>query len=138
MSKGNVYRQQVLAWALQGKAPTWAKQRQLYIALHASEPFETQDESESVYDGYSRMAVDRAEASFSLDDNLDAAIASLLREVRFPECESGTAKIAYWSVGTSSGANSVILYKAKLELETDIKAPMQPYFAAGSLHVLES
>ena len=134
MSKGNVYRQQVLAWALQGVTPAWAKQKRLYVALHSAEPVDSQSDSESSYDGYERVAIERTDASFKLADDLDAANAELRSEIRFAECKSGSVNISHWSIGTSDG---VVLYSAKLETEVELKAPMQPYFSAGSLTISE-
>lgn len=85
----------------------------LYLTLHTADPGEagTQSSNEVVYTGYSRVAVARSPAGWTVTDNS----VSPTTAIEFGEMTSGTPGTAtHISVGTAASGGGKILYRGAL------------------------
>jgi hypothetical protein len=105
----------------------------LFIALHTADPGEagTQATSEADYEGYERVAVDRASGAggFTVADNA----ASNASTVQFGECTSGTNILTYFSIGLESSGATDILLSGSLSAPRTVTAGITPLFNPGAL-----
>ena len=107
---------------------------EFWIALHTANPGEpsTQQTNEISYTSYTRIAVTRDAAGWTVTGNqvTNAAL------VQFPTCTGGTATATHFSVGVDNGlvlgVHTLIAYGA-LASPLTITSGIQPQFAAGSL-----
>jgi len=93
----------------------------LYAALHSADPGEAGDQttSELSYTGYSRQAVPRSSAGWTVSGN-QVSNAAL---IQFGNCTAGGPVTAnFVSVGVAASGASVILYRAPIGVATAPKA----------------
>lgn len=120
MSKSNTFENDFLllifnAIAIAGLADNAASSplTNLYLALHTADPGETgvQNTSEVNYTGYSRIAVARTSAGWTVTGNSVSPTSA----IEFGEMTSGTPGTAtHVSVGTASSGAGKILYRGTL------------------------
>lgn len=105
----------------------------LYIALHSADPGEagSQTTNEVSYTGYSRVAVARSVAGFTVTGDVGSNAAA----VTFGQCSAGSVTATHFSIGTASSGAGIILFKAALAASLAIASPIQPEFTAGQLTV---
>lgn len=134
MSKSNTFENQIVALAFNGTALPWANAN-LFVALHTADPGEAGDQttSEATYTGYTRIAVSRDGAGWTVAGNQ----ASNTAEVTFPECTGGSNTITHVSVGLVATSASQILYKGALTASIAVSNLITPRFPAGTLVVQE-
>lgn len=120
MSKSNVFENDLLKLIFNGSAiPGLADNAvatpltNLYLALHTADPGEagTQSTSEVAYTGYSRIAVARSPAGWTVTDNSVSPTVA----IEFGEMTSGVPGTAtHISIGTASSGSGKILYRGQL------------------------
>lgn len=84
-----------------------------YIALHTGDPGEagTQATAEATYTGYTRMAVARTAAGFTVTANAVNLVANL----DFPQCTANPgAPLTHFSIGDDASGAGKIRYKGSL------------------------
>ena len=104
----------------------------LYITMHTADPGETgtQSSSEAAYTGYSRIAVARSVAGWTVSGNT----ASNAAEIAFGQASGGTiADITHVGVGTSSSVAGTLLVSLALSATIPGTVGMQPIFSIGEL-----
>jgi hypothetical protein len=122
------------AWELIGDAsglqPS-ATAGSFYVALHTTDPADAGDQTtnEISYTGYSRVAVARSSAKWSVS----GATVSNIDAVQFGECTAGSASAGYFSVGTAPTGAGSILYSGSLSAVRAISAGITPLFNSGAL-----
>lgn len=102
-----------------------------YISLHSADPADAGNQStnEAVYSGYSRVAVARTPAGFTVAGDGVSNTAT----VQFGECTGGSVTATHFGVGlTASGAGD-ILYSGALSASRAISAGITPLFNPGTL-----
>lgn len=85
----------------------------LYLALHTADPGETgtQSTSEVAYTGYSRIAVARSPAGWTVTDN----VVSPTSAIEFGEMTGGVPGTAtHITIGTASSGAGKVLYRGNL------------------------
>ena len=120
MSKSNTFENDLLklifnGTAIAGLADNAASSplTNLYLALHTADPGEggAQNTSEVNYVGYSRIAVARTSAGWTVTNNS----VSPVNPIEFGEMSSGTPGTAtYVSIGTASSGAGKVLYRGTL------------------------
>ncbi len=142
MSKGNTFENDFLllifnATAIANIADNAASSplTNLYVSLHTADVGEAgnQTTNETSYTSYSRVAVARSGAGWTVTGNAvtNAAL------IQFPQCTGGTATITHFAVGTAASSTGKILYKGALSSSLSVSAGIQPQFAAGDLDISE-
>lgn len=103
----------------------------LYVALHTGTPTDTMDQTtnEATYTGYTRVAVARSGAGFTVSANAVSNAAA----VAFAACTAGSSTVTYFSVGTSSSGAGKVLWYGALTASLAISAGITPSFAIGDL-----
>jgi len=140
MSKGNVTENDLMLLLFQKTLPAYlgtlatTGNTDLYLALHTADPGEggSQNTSEANYTGYTRVAIPRTVAGWTVTGN-QAENAAL---VQFPLCTGGSSIVTHISVGTAGSGPGQILYSGALNASRTITDGIQPQFSAGDL-VLE-
>jgi hypothetical protein len=102
-----------------------------YVALHTADPGEagTQATNEISYTGYSRVAVARSAAGFTVSGNQVSNTAT----VQFGECTAGSGTATHFSVGLSPSGAGDILYSGALSASRNISSGITPLFNPGAL-----
>jgi hypothetical protein len=89
---------------------------QYYLALHTADPTEagTQDDSETAYTGYTRIAIPRSILGFTISGGGAGNVASLADDFEFPVCLGVPgADITHASIGVAlAGATKILLLAA--------------------------
>lgn len=134
MSKGNATEADVVAFMFNATAmPSYGAN--LYVSLHTGDPGEagTQLTNEADYTGYTRIAVSRDGAGWTVSGNQ----AENTAEITFPECTGGANTITHVAVGTAFSGGSQVLYKGTLTAPIDVSNLITPRFPVGTLVVQE-
>lgn len=107
----------------------------LYVSLHTSDPGEAgaQNTNETAYTNYTRVAVARSGAGWTVTNNE----ASNTATVSFPQCGVTGATITHFGVGTDSSGAGVLLYSGALTASLAVSSGITPQFAAGALDITE-
>lgn len=103
----------------------------LYVSLHTADPGEAGDQttSETAYTSYSRQAVARSGAGFTVTGNSVSPAAN----VDFPECTgSPGAAISHFGIGTASSGAGVLLYSGTLTPNITMASGVIPRVKATS------
>lgn len=108
----------------------------LYVALHIADPGEsgTQATSETTYTGYSRVAIARSGAGWTVAlNNVTNTI-----DIVFGTATAGTPQtVTHWSIGKESAGATDILYKGSLSSSLVINNNIAPRIVAGALNINE-
>lgn len=120
MSKSNVFENDLLKLIFNGTAIAnladnagTSPLTNLYIALHTGDPGEagTQSTSEVNYTGYSRVAIARSPAGWTVADNVVTPTVA----IEFGEMTGGTPGSAtHISIGTAGSGGGKVLYRGTL------------------------
>ncbi len=108
----------------------------LYVALHTADAGEagTASPSEAAYTGYSRVAVARSGAGWTVTGNNVTNAADIV----FGTASGGTPEtLTHWSICKESAGASVILYKGSLSSSLVVNNNIAPRIIAGALNVNE-
>lgn len=108
----------------------------LYVVLHTADPGEagTATTAEAAYTGYSRVAVARSGAGWTVTGNNVTNAADIV----FGTATGGTPEtITHWSICKESAGASVILYKGSLSSSLVVNNNIAPRIIAGALNVNE-
>lgn len=102
----------------------------LYCALHIADPGEggAQNTNETTYGAYTRIAVARSAAGWTVTDNVVNPVA----EIAFPTCTSGTASITHWSVGTHASGVGKILYSGPISPAIAVATGVTPRLSTAT------
>lgn len=103
----------------------------LYVALHTADPDEAGNQStnEISYTGYSRVAIARSEAGFTVSGNQVQNAAT----VQFGECTVGSGTATHFSVGVGSAGATAIIFSGSLSAPRAISSGITPLFNARAL-----
>lgn len=149
-AKGNTYETGVLELILENKVTNAALAAigdglrgsatagSLYISLHSADPADggNQTTSEVSYTGYARVAIARADGSWTVsgDSATNAAAVTFGKRTN-----SGTVTATHFVVGTASSGTGQLLYRATLNSGgLAIGLNVTPDFAIGQLTVQET
>lgn len=104
-----------------------------YVSLHTADPGEagSQTTSEIGYTSYTRVAVARTSAGFTLTSSTISNTAL----VQFPQCTGGTGTATHFGIGTDSSGAGNLLFKGALTSSLAVSNGIQPQFSAGALTV---
>lgn len=109
----------------------------LYVSLHSSDPGEGADQTtnEIAYTGYSRVAVPRSGAGWSVT----GSTATNVGTVAFGACTSGSATATHFGIGCSSAGAGKMLYKGALSAPLAITSSpsILPFFDPGDITATE-
>lgn len=103
----------------------------LYVSLHTSDPGEGGDQStnETAYTGYSRVAVARSGAGWTVTNNSVSPAAN----VTFGECTaSAGAAITHFGVGTDTSGAGTLLYKGTVTPNITMAVGVTPIIKSTS------
>lgn len=102
----------------------------LYFSLHTADPGEagTQTTSEVTYTSYSRVAVARSGAGFTVTANAVATAAN----VSFPAGTGGSGTAAFWGIGTDASGTGKLLYKGAISPSIVCGNGITPVLTAGT------
>ena len=102
----------------------------LHFALHTADPTDagTQTSSEIAYTSYTRVAVARSGAGFTVTGNSVSPAAN----VDFPQCGGGSGTATHFSVGTASSGAGKILYKGALTPNIVVSSGVIPRIETGT------
>jgi hypothetical protein len=102
----------------------------LYVSLHTSDPGETGDQTtnETSYTSYSRVAVARSGAGWTVTNNSVSPAAN----VDFPACTGGSATITHFGIGTASSGAGVLLYKGTVTPNISVSNGVTPRLTTAS------
>ena len=105
----------------------------LYISLHTADPGETGDQttSETAYTNYTRVAVARSGAGWTVSGNNGSNAAA----VAFPTGGATGATITHFGVGTASSGTGVLLFKGALTSSLAVSSGITPSFPIGDLDI---
>lgn len=108
----------------------------LYLALHTADPTSagSQTSSETSYTNYTRVAVARSSAGWTVASN-QVTNAGL---IQFPQCGASGATITNVSIGANNTGAGEILYTGSLSSPLTVSNLIQPQFAIGALTVTET
>lgn len=144
MSKANTYEQDILKLLLNGTAianvadnASSSPITALWVALHESSPGEagTQGTNETSYTGYSRIAVTRSTAGFTVTTGgTDGASAKFVSDVTFGEATStSTGTLTHFSVGqTSASTGGKVFYYGAISPTINYGQNVTPNLTTGS------
>lgn len=106
-----------------------------YISLHTGDPGEagTQSTNETAYTNYTRIAVARSGAGWTVSGNS----ATNFAQITFPQCGVTGATITYVGIGTDSSGAGVLMYSGALNSSLAVALNITPLFAASGLTVTE-
>lgn len=106
----------------------------VYVALHTADPGEAgnQTTSEATYTGYSRVAVARSGAGWTISGTAPTQAANAAA-VNFPACTGGSNTLNYFSIGRDSSGAGEILVSGALTASLAVSAGITPSFAIGAL-----
>ena len=106
----------------------------LYVSLHTGDPGEAGDQTtnETAYTNYTRVAVARSGAGWTISGNTVSNAAL----VQFPQCGVTGATLTYVGVGTASAGAGVLLFSGQLSSSLVVANLIQPQFATGDLDVV--
>ncbi len=107
----------------------------LYVALHTADPGEAgnQSTSETAYTNYTRMAVARTTAGWTVSGTTPTQVANAA-PITFPQCGATGASLTHFSVGKASGGGGEILYSGALSNGgLAVSNGVTPQFATGVL-----
>lgn len=135
MSKSPAWAIDLQKFVFRGQAPAWANAGSLYVSLHSDDPADggTQSASELSYQGYARVAVPRAGASWGLTGS-EISNAGV---VEFPPSAGPTQTATHFAIGTEAKGAGYLLYSGPLEDDLTIAKGIQPRFSPGRLKVKE-
>jgi len=105
----------------------------VYVALHTADPGEADDQTtnEIAYTGYTRVAVARSAAGWTVvNDNCSNAAA-----VTFGLCTALSGTATHWSVGDATSGAGHWTISGALTAPLAISAGITPEFAIGELDV---
>lgn len=102
----------------------------LYISLHTADPGAggSQTTSEAAYGGYTRMAVSRTSAGFTVS----GATCTLTSSVVFPTATGGTETETWSAVGVASSGVSKILYRGPITPALAVSTGVSPQLTTGT------
>ena len=105
----------------------------LYVSLHTADPGEAGDQSsnECAYTSYSRVAVARSAAGWTVSGNNCSNAAA----VTFPECTGGSETATHFAIGTDASGAGTLLFSGALDAGLAISNGITPEFAIGALDV---
>lgn len=103
----------------------------LFFSLHTADPGEAGDQttSEVAYTSYSRVAVARSSAGFTVTGNAVAVDA----DVVFPAGTGGSGTATHWGLGTLTSGAGVLLYKGSISPSIVCGNGVTPRLTAGTL-----
>ena len=117
MSKSNAFETDLLELIFNGTAladlaenDTTSPATNLYVSLHIGDPGEAGDQTtnEISYTGYSRVAVARSGAGWTISGNAVNPAA----DITFGEMTAGVGgTVTHWAVGTGSAGTGYLMYK---------------------------
>jgi len=131
MSKSNTLENGYLGLILNGdpitdlaENDTTAPVTDLYLSLHTADPGEAGDQTtnECAYTGYSRQAVARSAAGFTVSGNQ----ATLTSAVQFGECTAGSETVTHFGIGTAASGAGVLLYFGTVTPNINVTPPNNP------------
>lgn len=107
----------------------------LYVGLHTADPGEagTQATNETAYAGYTRVAVVRSAAGWTVAGN----VATNAAVISFPACTAGSATITHVSVGVAASGATMLLWSGALNASLPVVVGTVPDFQAGELDITE-
>lgn len=108
----------------------------LYVALHTADPGETgkQNTNETSYTGYSRQAVARSGAGWTVSGTAPTQVVNAAI-ITFPPSTLGTPTITHFSVGYESSGASKMIGSGVLDASQVINLGGVNAFAAGALKI---
>jgi len=103
----------------------------LYVALHTADPGEAgkQNTSETSYTGYTRVAVARSGAGWTVSNPTVSNAAA----VTFGLCTAGTPTLTYFSIGYESAGATKMICSGALTASLAVSPGITPSFAIGQL-----
>ena len=106
-----------------------------YISLHTGDPGEAGDQTtnETAYTNYTRIAVARSGAGWTVSGNS----ATNAAQITFPQCGVTGATITYVGIGTDSAGAGTLLYSGALNSSLAVALNITPLFAASGLTITE-
>ena len=108
----------------------------LYLSLHTADPGETgtQATSETAYTGYSRVAVARSSAGFTVSGNS----VNLTANADFGQCTASPgSNLTHFGVGTSASGAGKLLYSGTLSPNIVMNIGVQPRITTAAGLVTE-
>lgn len=108
----------------------------LYLSLHTADPGETgtQATSETAYTGYTRLAVARSSAGFTVSGNS----VNLTANADFGQCTASPgSNLTHFGVGTSSSGAGKLLYSGTLTPNIVMNTGVQPRITTAAGLVTE-
>jgi hypothetical protein len=102
----------------------------LYMSLHTADPGVggSQTVSEAAYTGYTRMAVPRTTAGFTVSGNACTLAASVI----FPTATGGTETEIWTAVGTNLTGAGKILYRGPITPSLAVSSGVSPQLTTGT------
>jgi hypothetical protein len=102
----------------------------LYASLHTADPGAggSQTTSEAAYTGYTRMAVLRTSAGFTVS----GATATLTASVVFPTATGGSETETFAAVGTALTGTGKILYRGPITPSLSVTTNVAPQLTSGT------
>lgn len=103
----------------------------LFVSLHTADPGEagTQSTSETTYGGYSRVAVARSTAGWTITTNQ----AKPTSVITFPACTSGSSTITHFAIGAASTGTGKVLYAGSLSPTITVTAGITPQLTTNTV-----
>ena len=118
------------AWSNIAANATGSPATSLYAALHSADPTSsgTQSSNEIAYTGYSRVAVARSSAGWTVYGNAVSPVAN----ITFPTGTGGAGTATYASIGMSSGGAGVILWSGPVSPSIIVGNDITPALTTAS------
>jgi hypothetical protein len=103
----------------------------LFLSLHTADPGEAGDQttSEATYTGYARATVARTTGGFTVSANA----VTLVANIDFGACSSGTNTITHYAIGTALTGTGKVLYKGALSPTISVTSGVTPRILSGTI-----
>lgn len=113
-----------------------------WLALHDKAPGEDQQEAETGYEGYARVALPLSPEMWRIvDGDADADVpvtAENLQLIRMPLCTGGPElEISHWTIGLAQAGPGDVRFKGEFDTPFTIKPNRRPEFEPGDLKLEE-
>ena len=124
------------AWANMADNAASSPYTNLYVGLYTADPGtgNNQTTTETTYTNYTRIAVLRTSAGWTVSTN--TAVNAAL--IQFPQCGATGATLTYVAIGTAASGAGNVLYSGALNSSLTVASGIQPQFNASALTVTET
>lgn len=101
----------------------------LYTSLHTGDPGNgNQTTSEAAYSGYSRTAVARTSAGWTVSTNTVVPVAT----ISFPACTGGSETETYAGIGTAASSAGSLMFSGTISPTIAVSSGVTPQLTTGS------